>query len=423
MNAIALVDVRCMYVSCERMADPALKGRPVVVLSNNDGCVISRSDEAKRVGVRMGEPWFKAKSDPRLRGVIARSSNYELYGDLSARFHRIIADMSAWTQVYSIDEAFVALNRTGVEHALAIQERVHRYTDLPTAAGVGPTKTLAKIAQTQAKAAGQNLCDLTAWSQPQLAELLQATPVGEVWGVGRRLARKLEAIRVRTALELSQLDPIQVRSRWSVMLERTVRELAGTPCISVHCDPQPRQQILYSRMMDTPITERGKMRHALAQYAWQASRRLRSQRQAASLLQVWLSTSRFREQPVNTGVAVALSSTDDPAQLIRAAQAVLPKMEEGQPYNRIAILLAGLSPAGTQPTLFDAASPQTDALNQALDRLNLRFPHCVGPGVVGIKAAQSWDTRHDMLSPAATTRWDELMPVYACVPPFRPVRG
>jgi DNA polymerase V len=405
-----------MYVSCERVVDPALKGRPVVVLSNNDGCVISRSDEAKQIGVRMGEPWFQARANPKLREVIARSSNYELYGDLSARFHRAISDMSAWAQVYSIDEAFVELNRSGVEHALAIQERVWRHTDLPTAAGVGSTKTLAKIAQLHAKACGLRLCNLTAWGKPQLDELLQATPVGDVWGVGRRMVQRLEAAGVRSALELSRLDPRQARSRWSVALERTVRELAGTPCIPVHNEPPPRQQICYSRMMDVPVTSREQLRHALAQYAWQASRRLRASRQAASLLQVWISTSRFRKQPVNVGTAVALSATDDPARLIHAAQTVLPKVEEGQPYNRIAILLGGLIPAGSQPTLLDDPDTSTDALNQALDRLNSRFPHCVGPGVVGIKAAQSWDTRRELLSPAATTRWDELMPVFTRVP-------
>ena len=412
MKAIGLIDVRCMYVSCERFVDPRLKSKPVVVLSNNDGCVISRSDEAKRCGVAMGAPWYKVRNDPRFSRVVARSSNYELYGDMSVRFHRAIASMSAWSEVYSIDESFMALDRSAGDHAAAIQERVHAWTRLPTSAGVGPTKTLAKVAQRHAKETGASLCDVTGWPRPRLDDLLAATPVNAVWGVGWRLSRQLAGRGVESALDLARLDPGVVRRRWSVVLERTVRELRGVSCIELGHEPQPKHQIVYSRMMSAPVTTRAEMEHVVAQHAWMASRRLRQGGQTASLVQVWMSTSYFRDDTRRDGACVSLSPpTNDPAHLIKAAKAVVATMHEGAPYNRVGVLLAGLAPAGEQATLFGEDS---DDLNRAVDEINARFGHgAIGPGVTGMRGRQRWDMRRDMLSPASTTRWDDLIVVRA----------
>ncbi|MCL1838190.1 MAG: Y-family DNA polymerase [Propionibacteriaceae bacterium] len=399
-----------MYVSCERFADIALRGQPVVVLSNNDGCVISRSNEAKQLGVPMGEPWFKVKSNPQFKAVVARSSNYELYGDLSARFHRTVAEMAAWAEIYSIDEAFIGLSRDGAEHAHAIQNKVAQCTDLPTTVGVATTKTLAKIAQRHAKDIGRSFFDISTWSGSQIDELLCQIPVGDVWGVGRRISRQLTANQVRSAWELSRLDPGQVRRKWSVGMERTVRELNGIPCIQVGFDPQPPQQILYSRMMGAVITQPDEMRLALAQYMWRATRRLRRSHQTATGMQVWFSTSHYRSNPHQERYGISLPATNDPFYLIQAAQGILPKLKVGQPYNRIGVLFFGLAPAGIQPMLFEQVST-SHVLNDAMEQLNLRFPDCIAPGVAGIRTAQRWDMHRELLSGAVTTRWDELLPV------------
>ena len=200
---LALVDVRSMFVSVERVLDPALRERAVIVLSNNDGCAVARSDEAKALGVQMGDPWFQLRDKPHLADLVAKSSNYEEYGAFSSRFHETVATISATTETYSVDEAFVGLPRADpAATADTLQARVRQWTGLPTAAGIGPTKTLAKVAQRHAKAIGQPLVDLTAWSPHDVGDLLATTPVSEVWGIGPRLTAGLAGLGIHTAADL-----------------------------------------------------------------------------------------------------------------------------------------------------------------------------------------------------------------------------
>ena len=415
---VGLVDVRSMFVSVERVLDPTLRGQPTIVLSNSDGCAVSRSDEAKALGVAMGQPWFEIRERPYLDPVIARSSNYEEYGAFSSRFHETVATLAASTEVYSVDEAFVGLPRrsaTGdqAEITAAIQDRVRRWTGLPTAAGIGPTKTLAKVAQRHAKSIGFPLIDLTTWPHNQVGELLAATPVSEVWGIGSRLTRGLATLDIHTAADLAYADAGVLRRRWSVVLERTARELAGVPCIPVGFTPKDRQQLMYSRMFGQTVDRRSEMRTVLAQYAAAAARRLRAHGLEAALMQVWISSSRFRDDVAHHATSVALDPpTNDPLRIITASRAVLPKMREGHPYNRAGILLSGLARAGSQPPLLELEDPALQRLAVAVDALAERYGReIIGWGPTGLRGRQRWDMRRERLSPARTTRWEQLFTV------------
>lgn len=411
---IGLVDVRSMFVSCERVLDPHLEGRPVVVLSNNDGCAVARSQEAKDLGIAMGQPWFEITRNPQWRSVIARSSNYELYGDMAARMVSTLRTLVADLEVYSIDESFITLPaRRAQELAHTIQARLRRWTGLPVAIGIGTTKTLAKQAQHFAKAdpATGGICDLTTWHPRDVDEAFHATPVSDVWGVGPRLTTALAKIGIRTVLDLARADPGMIRRRHSVVLERTVRELSGTPCIPLGHEPRPRRQVMYSRMLGAPVTTHTEMSHVLTHYATQAARRLRQHNLQAALMTVTMSTSRFREQSWHHTWPVALSpATAEPLEIIRAAQRALPAMVEGRPYNRAGILLETLSPDGSTPPLLPRHGTADPRISIAVDHVQERYGrHAIGYGVTGLRDRPRWEMRRNMLSPAATTRWDQLL--------------
>lgn len=413
-SAIALVDARCFFVSAERMVEPRLEHRPVVVLSNNDGCVVSRADEAKALGITMGQPWFQIEPRTDLASVIPRSSNYELYGDLSSRFTQTISSVAANVEVYSIDENFVELPvALAGEMVNEIQARILQWVKLPTAAGIGSTKTLAKVAQHHAKDTGEALCDVTSWSSQELRDLLASTPISDVWGVGRQLTVKLNDLGIWSALDLANADPLLLRRRFSVVLERTARELAGERCMEVGMEPKERQQIIYSRMFGRPITTRSEMASALGQYAQRAARRLRAQKLQAALMQVSLSTSRFQSRSFSHTHSVVLDPpTDNSLDLVNAAQCILPQLLPGKPYNRACILLTGLSRVNAQPVLWGEADPQTGQLITALDELKARFGRqSVGIGYEGLRKPAEWEMRRAHLSPAATTRFDQLLRV------------
>lgn len=411
---IALVDVRSMFVSVERVLDPTLRDRAVIVLSNNDGCAVARSDEAKALGVQMGDPWFQLREKPHLFDLVAKSSNYEEYGAFSSRFHETVASVSASTETYSVDEAFVGLPRHEPAAAAAeIQARVRQWTGLPTAAGIGPTKTLAKVAQRHAKTVGQPLVDLSTWRRHDVGDLLAATPVSEVWGIGPRLTAGLAGLGIHTAADLALADAGVLRRRWSVVLERTARELAGVPCMPVGFSPKDRQQLMYSRMLGATVSTSAEMRSVLAQYASAAARRLRAHGLDAALLQVWISSSRFRDDVAHHSAATAFDPpTSDPLRLISGARAVLPKMREGWPYNRAGILLTGLSPAGASPQLWPGETPARRRLAAAVDDLTSRYGRsALGWGPTGLRERQRWDMRRERLSLAGTTNWNQLLTV------------
>lgn len=404
-----------MYVSVERVLDPTLRGQPVIVLSNNDGCAVSRSDEAKALGVGMGQPWFEIRERPQMERVVARSSNYEEYGAFSSRFHDTVATLAVEVEVYSVDEAFVTLPTAQDPAAVAarIQDRVRRWTGMPTSSGIGVTKTLAKVAQRHAKATGADLCDLTPWPRRDVEALLESTPVDDVWGIGPRLRGGLAGLGVHTALDLSRADAGVLRRRWSVVLERTARELSGIACMPVGFTPRDRKQLMYSRMLGATVSTRSEMSSVLAQYAATAARRLRAHQLEASLAQVWISSSRFRDHAQHHVATQPLDPpTSDPLDLIAATRAVLPQMREGHEYNRAGILLTGLSPRGAQQLLWGSADPGRARLAEAVDQVSARYGRdAVGYGSTGLKGCRRWDMKRERLSPAGTTRWSELLTV------------
>src|SRR5450830_773531 len=286
----ALVDGNNFFVSCERVFRPSLNGCPVVVLSNNDGCAIARSNEAKALGIAMGAPWFKIKHLAESEGLVALSANFALYGDLSDRMMSLAAGLGPRQEIYSIDESFIDL--TGVrgnmvDRSHKIRARILQWVGIPCGIGIGSTKTLAKLANHVAKTAERKpgsypdslaqVANLSALSPLELNAVLGATAVNEVWGVGRQISRQLVGEGVHTVLDLIRLDPAMVRSRWGVVLERTVRELQGTPCIDLDQAPEPKQEIACTRSFGHPVTEFGDLNEAVTEFASRAAQKLRKQ--------------------------------------------------------------------------------------------------------------------------------------------------
>lgn len=423
----ALVDCNNFYASCEKLFRPDLRHRPVVVLSNNDGCVVARSAEAKALGIGMGVPVFQIRDTIRRHGIVVFSSNYALYADMSSRVMRVLEDLAPAVEVYSIDESFLDL--TGVASAMAlsdfgvqVQKTVGDWTGLPVCVGMAPSKTLAKLANYGAKKypATGGVVDL---SDPRRQRrLLALAPVEEVWGVGRRLTKRLHRLGMTTALDLARANPAVIRRHFSVVLERTVRELNGESCQALEAVPPTKQQILCSRSFGERVLTHEVMRQAISGYTVRAGEKLRQEKQAASVLTVFIRTSPFnRNEPqyANSATTTLPFPTDDTRLLLRAAQGLLKRLwRDGYRYSKGGVCLSGFhSPGVRQPGLFDTQKerPGSARLMATLDRINRRSPHgaagqvwFAGEGVKG----QAWSMQRQHLSPAYTTRWEELLRVY-----------
>ncbi len=411
---IALVDCNNFYVSCERVFDPRLCGVPVVVLSNNDGCVIARSNEAKALGIPMGTPFFKVRDLVRRHGVRVFSSNYALYGDMSERVMLTLGEATPDVEVYSIDEAFVRLHAS--DEAAGLRRRVLRDTGIPTSIGVGPTKTLAKAANRFAKKrATCGVFDLSAGGD--VDDLLADLPVADVWGIGRRWAAKLCAAGLPTARHLRDADDQWVRRHLNVTGLRTVHELRGIPCIPFEEMPVERKTVTCSRSFGEPVERLGPIREAVAHYAAQAAAKLRREGLAAAILRVFVTTKYYGEEPHRTGLYTLTlpRPTAFAPDLVRYAKLGLERAyRPGYAYRKAGVQLMGLSPADrVQGNLFVAADPRRQArLMAMMDRVNRRF----GRGTLFLAAegtGRSWAMRQARRSPRYTTRWDELALVRA----------
>ena len=303
----ALVDANNFYVSCERVFRPSLNGKPVIVLSNNDGCAIARSNEAKALGVKMGHPWFQIRHLEESHGLVALSANFELYGDISERVASLVEGYGAAQEIYSIDESFVDLS--GVRGDLAergrkLRTRILQWVGIPCGIGIGRTKTLAKLANHIAKTAERKpgsyppelaqVCNLATLPEAAVGQFMARTDVGEVWGIGSRIAAQLKAQGVHSVAELIKLDPAMVRRRWSVTVERTVRELQGTPCIALEEVAPDKQEIATTRSFGHPITELNDLREAVTEFATRAAQKLRSQSSTCAQVLCFIRTSPFR---------------------------------------------------------------------------------------------------------------------------------
>ncbi|CEA08296.1 DNA polymerase IV [Arthrobacter saudimassiliensis] len=421
---IALVDVNSFYVSCERAFDPKLAGIPVVVLSNNDGCVVARSDEAKALGIKTGTPWFQLAAGAARAGLVQRSSNYELYGDMSSRVMQLLGRYALWQEVYSIDESFLGLAGTPVELAAQgaeIRSAVARHTGLPVCVGIGPTKTLAKFANRIAK---QNrhlggVCNLETMEPAVVETIMSRVPVTGLWGVGSRLGAKLAAMGIETVADLKAADPALIRRKFSVILQRTVLELNGTPCIPTEDERADRKQLIFSRSFAAPVTTAAEMRQVMSIYAQQAAARLEREGQLAGVITAYAGTSRFSERAASfPSVTVRLPApTADPVVLSRAAISALEgQVVEGVAYTKAGVMLTDLSPAGAQP-LLDVFVPEQEHrhLGELLGKVTDKYGAAsIGLGLGGISASKpEWTMARRYSSPRYTTEWAELPVVKA----------
>jgi len=414
----ALVDVNSFYTSCETVFRPDLRGQPVVVVSNNDGCVISRSAEAKALGIKMGAPYFKLKQELQRQHVHVFSSNYALYADLSERVMMLLTEMSPGIEIYSIDEAFIDV--AGVENCMPLEtfghqmrSRVLKETGLTVGVGIGPTKTLAKLANYAAKKwrrAG-GVVDLS--NVDRQRKLLALVPVEEVWGVGRRISKKLNVMGIENALQLAESSLWVIRKHFNVVLERTARELRGEPCLGVEEFAPTKQQIMCSRSFGHRITDYEEMHQAICAYAERAAEKLRQEKQFCRFISVFLRTSPHAEGEVfygNQASGTLLIPSNDTRDILRVATEALDRIWiEGHRYMKAGVMLGDFFSRGeAQLNLFDEYQPKpnSEALMQVLDELNQSGKGKVWFAGQGIE--KSWAMKREMLSPAYTTRYADF---------------
>ena len=418
MPVFALVDCNNFYASCEKLFRPDLKDTPVVVLSNNDGCVVARSREAKLLGIKMGVPVFQIKAEMQRHGILAFSSNYALYADLSSRVMRTLEEMAPRVEVYSIDEAFLDL--TGIESVISlvefgqqVRERIGHWIGITVCVGIAPTKTLAKLANHAAKKypATQGVVDLT--NPDRQRRLLALVPVDDVWGVGRRLSKRLNALGITTALDLANASPRAIRDQFSVVLERTVRELNGESCIELEEIPPTKKQIVCSRSFGEKVTHFELLREAVCEYATRATEKLRKEQQQAKVMTVFIRTSPFKDnepQYSNSASGELLIPSCDTRDFIELANHLLKRIwKDGFRYAKAGVMLSDFyDPGMFQPGLFDDVSTRSNSqqLMSVLDTINQS-----GAGKVffaGQGTKKDWSMKREHLSPAYTTRWDQL---------------
>lgn len=413
----ALVDVNNFYVSCERVFDWTLIGKPIVVLSNNDGCVVARSNEVKALGVKMGVPWFQLKDLAEQHGIIALSSNYTLYGDMSARVMKILGDMAPRQEVYSIDESFLDLSGVPrrVEHGQAIRHRIKQWVGLPVCVGMGPTKTLCKLANHLAKKRPvyDSVCDLAAYSPDERSALLASIDVGEVWGIGRRLSVQLQALGIENVLQLRDADAASLRDRFGVVMERTVRELRGDSCMALEEHAPAKQQIMCSRSFGQEVTTLIELRESVLTYVSRAAEKMRKEKSQTSAVMVFAHTNPHKDVPqYSRKVVVPLPSpTDDTLVLARAASfGIKTIFRPGYRYKKSGTMLLDLTPrAQRQTTLFEdtASIEKRERLNVAMDKINLRYGRTT-VAVAGAGLDKPWKLKAENRSPPYTTDWKQL---------------
>ena len=417
----ALVDVNSFYASCEMVFRPDLRGRPVVVLSNNDGCVIARNHEAKLLEIPMGAPYFKMKSQFERHQVAVFSSNYALYGDMSQRVMTLLEELSPAVYQYSIDEAFVNLSgihRTEELEAFGrhVRSTLLQCTGLTVGVGIGPTKTLAKLANYAAKRwpKFEGVVDLSL--QARQRKLLAKVAVGEIWGVGRRMAKKLKDMGITTALELAEMPASLIRKHFSVVMERTVRELRGESCLEPKEYMPTKQQIISSRSFSQKVSEYGPMREAICSHAVRAAERLRAQHQYCRYVSVFLKTSPFAGNDVyygnDAGTEIHIP-TQDSRDIVAAAVKCLETIwREGHRYQKCGVMLGDFFSRGVaQLGLFDDYRPRANSeqLMEVLDFVNRREKGRLWFAGQGI--TRSWEMKRHRLSPAYTTRFSDLLRV------------
>jgi len=416
MRPVALVDCNNFYASCERLFQPRLRGRPVVVLSNNDGCVIARSNEAKDLGIAMGAPWHLSKETFKRHGVIVRSSNYTLYGDISRRVMRILSTFTPDLEIYSIDEAFLGLDGFGDRleaHAREIRRTVLQWTGIPVSIGIAPTKTLAKAANRLAKQGDGVRLLMT---QDAQAEALAQLKLTDLWGVAGRMEKRLAVIGITTPLQLRNADPHILRQHAGVLLERMALELRGVSCVGLQNLVPQAKSIMCSRSFGRAVTTRRELEEAVSTYAERAAAKMRRQALCTATVQVFVTTNPFKTQETQYAASRTITlpvATADSAKLVNAATMALARLwRSGVRFKKAGVILLDLvDQSSVQGDLWTSPdTPRNTRLMQAMDKLNALY----GRDTVTLASSGRkvrWSLRAEKRSARYTTNWDELLRV------------
>jgi len=416
---IALVDVNNFYVSCERLFNPKLLNKPVVVLSNNDGCIISRSNEAKLLGIKMGTPLFKIKSVIKSSSIIALSSNYSLYADISNRTMILLASFSPQQEIYSIDECFLDLsgNRELNATGQIIKKKLWQYLDMPVCVGIAPTKTLAKLANYCAKKQPEwsGVCDLSELSTIRIDNIISKINVSEVWGVGNKTSDKLNSIGIYSVLDLKKTDAIYMKKKFSINLEKIIYELNKTICFPINSETPLKKQIVTSRSFGRPIQRYNLLVEAITTFTSRAAYKSRQQGTVAEYVSVFISSSPFQKKPYFYQNIITLKlpypTSDTNLILSIALEGAQSIYKANIKYVKCGIILSGLADKNrSQDYLWPIETVERSRLTQAIDTINFKFDK------QGIRLATQpinpiWKMKQSMKSQSFTTSWKELLVV------------
>lgn len=418
----ALVDVNNFYVSCERVFAPKLEGVPMVVLSNNDGCAVARSAEVKALGVKMATPWFQMQDLAKKHGIQAYSSNYTLYGDMSNRVVEVLRKFTPNLEVYSIDESFLQIETVLKQYAdptslgQIIKQDVKDTTGLPVCVGIGASKTLAKLANHLAKKHPQfsGVCDISSMPKEALYQWMSETAVGEVWGIGRQLSKKLKVLRINTVFDLLQASPQSMRQQFGVVVERICYELRGVSCLELEEVAPAKQQIVSSRSFGKPVISMEQLAESVASHTARGAEKLRSQQSVTGALTIFVQTNPHKpfEPQHHQSITVALvDPSDNTLTLTTAALKGLKQIyKTGFKYKKAGVMFSLLADKPTvQQSLFDDVQVKGKSahLMKAMDSINSRFGNAVIRTAVS-GTTQDWKMRSGNRSPNYTTQWDEL---------------
>lgn len=415
-KVFALVDCNNFYASCERLFRPDLIGRPIVVLSNNDGCIIARSNEAKELGVIMGAPFFKMQSLIRAHKIKVFSSNYALYGDLSHRVMAVLQQLEPEVEIYSIDEAFMSLPASKIssltEYSHLVKERIKQCVGLPVSVGIGTTKTLAKVANQTAKknAHYQGVLDLT--EDKNIAEILEETRVEDIWGIGRQYTRKLNDCGIYNGLQLKGANDNWLRKNLTISGLRTVMELRGTSCLSLEASQSSRKSIVSSRSFGRAVNSLADLQEAVSTYAATAAKKLRSQNLVAGSIHIFLTTNQFQKDHPQYSKSIMVSlpqpSSYTPSFIKSSLHGLGKIYKPGYHYQKVGVMLTGLtSNSCKQLSLFNPERMENDGLMNAVDHINAKWGrNTIQSAAEGF--VKPWSMQQSYKSPSYTTDWQEL---------------
>ena len=415
-NSIALIDCNNFYASCERIFNPRLIGKPIVVLSNNDGCIITRSAEAKELGIKMGEPYFKAKKIIDKNNVRVFSSNYSLYGDISQRVMETLARFASDVEIYSIDEAFLGLN--GFEnyelskYCQYIRRTIKQWVGIPVSIGVSTTKTLSKIANNLAKKNKEydGVCILKSWFD--INEALKLTSIEDVWGIGRRLSVFLKKYKINTAYDFTQLDKGWIRKNMGVVGEKTFLELFGVSCIELELIPSDKKSCCVSRSFSRPVEKIDDLEESVSSYGTRVAEKIREEGLVAESMSIFVLTNYFnrKEKQYSNSIKLQLPyPTNNSIKIVKRALEGIKKIyRQGYRYKKAGVILYGLTKAKQTRGLLDYDRESSDSIMNTLDRINERY----GSSTIRLASEgvdKSWSMRRESVSPCYTTRFDDLV--------------